>query len=54
MFVHCLNDSYVIYGRLSICSGTVTNDQVCIRVLAVLVYVLIQKPPEGTEETQES
>jgi len=54
MFVHCLNDSYVIYGRLSICSGTVTNDQVCIWVLAVVVHVLIQKLPEGTEETQEN
>jgi hypothetical protein len=51
---HCLNDSYVIYGRLSICGGVVTIDQVCIWVLAVVFYVLIQKLPEGSEKTQEN
>lgn len=49
MFVHCLYDPYVTYGRLSICSRIVTNNQVCTWVLAVVVYVLIQKLPEGTE-----
>jgi hypothetical protein len=53
MFVHCLNESYVIYGRLSNCSGIIRNYQVCIWVLAVVVYVLIQKLPKGTSAKQE-